>query len=241
MMNKLLAELIGTFTLVFLGCGSAVMATTNPDLGPGLVGISMAFGLALIGMAYGIGAVSGCHINPAVSLGAMLAGRMPQDEMLRYWGAQIIGATLGALAILLIMQGKLGGYEGGYGANGWGTGYLGEFNMMSALLFEIIATFLFVVVILGATGKGAASAIAGLGIGLTLIVIHIVGINITGVSVNPARSFGPALFSGGTALAQLWLFMLAPMIGGAASGILFRTGLLDADTPKTNVQVDASA
>ncbi|MBM1687774.1 aquaporin [Sulfitobacter geojensis] len=240
-MNKLLAELIGTFTLVFLGCGSAVMATTNPDLGPGLVGISMAFGLALIGMAYGIGAVSGCHINPAVSLGAMLAGRMPQDEMLRYWGAQIIGATLGALAILLIMQGKLGGYEGGYGANGWGTGYLGEFNMMSALLFEIIATFLFVVVILGATGKGAASAIAGLGIGLTLIVIHIVGINITGVSVNPARSFGPALFSGGTALAQLWLFMLAPMIGGAASGILFRTGLLDADTPKTNVQVDASA
>ncbi|WP_422072004.1 aquaporin [Sulfitobacter geojensis] len=241
MMNKLLAELIGTFTLVFLGCGSAVMATTNPDLGPGLVGISMAFGLALIGMAYGIGAVSGCHINPAVSLGAMLAGRMPQDEMLRYWGAQIIGATLGALAILLIMQGKLGGYEGGYGANGWGTGYLGEFNTMSALLFEIIATFLFVVVILGATGKGAASAIAGLGIGLTLIVIHIVGINITGVSVNPARSFGPALFSGGTALAQLWLFMLAPMIGGAAAGILFRTGLLDADTPKTNVQVDASA
>ncbi|MFY0645552.1 MAG: aquaporin [Sulfitobacter geojensis] len=240
-MNKLLAELIGTFTLVFLGCGSAVMATTNPDLGPGLVGISMAFGLALIGMAYGIGAVSGCHINPAVSLGAMLAGRMPQDEMLRYWGAQIIGATLGALAILLIMQGKLGGYEGGYGANGWGTGYLGEFNTMSALLFEIIATFLFVVVILGATGKGAASAIAGLGIGLTLIVIHIVGINITGVSVNPARSFGPALFSGGTALAQLWLFMLAPMIGGAAAGILFRTGLLDADTPKTNVQVDASA
>lgn len=240
-MNKLLAELIGTFTLVFLGCGSAVMATTNPDLGPGLVGISMAFGLALIGMAYGIGAVSGCHINPAVSLGAMLAGRMPQDEMLRYWGAQIIGATLGALAILLIMQGKLGGYEGGYGANGWGAGYLGEFNMMSALLFEIIATFLFVVVILGATGKGAASAIAGLGIGLTLIVIHIVGINITGVSVNPARSFGPALFSGGTALAQLWLFMLAPMIGGAAAGILFRTGLLDADTPKTNVQVDASA
>lgn len=240
-MNKLLAELIGTFTLVFLGCGSAVMATTNPDLGPGLVGISMAFGLALIGMAYGIGAVSGCHINPAVSLGAMLAGRMPQDEMLRYWGAQIIGATLGALAILLIMQGKLGGYEGGYGANGWGTGYLGEFNMMSALLFEIIATFLFVVVILGATGKGAASAIAGLGIGLTLIVIHIVGINITGVSVNPARSFGPALFSGGTALAQLWLFMLAPLIGGAAAGMLFRTGLLDADTPKTNVQVDASA
>lgn len=239
-MNKLLAECIGTFTLIFLGCGSAVLATTNPDLGPGLVGISMAFGLALIGMAYGIGAVSGCHINPAVSLGAMLAGRMPQGEMFRYWAAQVVGATLGALALVLIMQGKIGGYDGGYGANGWGTGYLGEFNMFSALLFEIIATFLFVVVILGATGKGAATAIAGLGIGLTLIVIHIVGINVTGVSVNPARSFGPALFSGGAAMAQLWLFILAPMIGGAAAGILFRTGLLDAEAPETDVRVDAS-
>lgn len=232
-MNKLLAECIGTFTLVFLGCGSAVLATTNPDLGPGLVGISMAFGLALIGMAYGIGAVSGCHINPAVSLGAMLAGRMQSGEMIRYWAAQVAGATLGALALVIIMQGKLGGYDGGYGANGWGAGYLGEFNMLSALIFEIIATFLFVVVILGSTGKGAATAIAGLGIGLTLIVIHIVGINVTGVSVNPARSFGPALFSGAAAMSQLWLFIVAPMIGGAAAGLLFSTGVLDADTSET--------
>lgn len=228
-MNKLLAECIGTFTLVFLGCGSAVLATTNPDLGPGLVGISMAFGLALIGMAYGIGAVSGCHINPAVSLGAMLAGRMPTGEMIQYWIAQVIGATLGALALVMIMQGKLGGYDGGYGANGWGEGYLGEFNMASALIFEIIATFLFVVVILGSTGKGAATAFAGLAIGLALVVIHIVGINVTGVSVNPARSFGPALFSGAQAMGQLWLFIVAPLIGGAAAGILFRTGLLDAE------------
>ena len=240
-MNKLLAECIGTFTLVFLGCGSAVLATTNPDLGPGLVGISLAFGLALIGMAYGIGAVSGCHINPAVSLGAMLAGRMNAGEMLRYWVAQFFGATLGALVLVLIMQGKIGGYEGGYGANGWGSGYLGEFTLSAALIFEVVATFLFVVVILGATGKGAATAIAGLGIGLTLIVIHIVGINVTGVSVNPARSFGPALFSGGEALAQLWLFLLAPMIGGAVAGLLFRTGLLDAETPQTDVVVDASS
>ena len=226
-MNKMAAEFIGTFTLVFLGCGSAVLATTNPDLGPDLVGISMAFGLALIGMAYGIGAVSGCHINPAVSLGAMLAGRMPAGEMVSYWIAQVTGAIVATLVLVMIMSGKLGGYDGGYGANGWGEGYLGEFGMMSALVFEIVATFLFVVVILGSTGAGAATAIAGLAIGLTLVVIHIVGINVTGVSVNPARSIGPALFSGGAAMGQLWLFVVAPMIGGAAAGLLFKTGMLD--------------
>ena len=229
-MNKMMAEFIGTFTLVFLGCGSAVLATSNPDLGPGLVGISLAFGLALIGMAYGIGAVSGCHINPAVSLGAMLAGRMQTGEMIQYWIAQVAGAVVATLVLVLIMSGKMGGYDGGYGANGWGEGYLGEFGMFSALVFEIVATFLFVVVILGATGKGAANAIAGLAIGLMLVVIHIVGINVTGVSVNPARSIGPALFSGGTAMAQLWLFIIAPLVGGAAAGILFKTGMLDADT-----------
>ena len=227
-MNKLVAEFIGTFTLVFLGCGSAVIATVNPLLAPGLVGISLAFGLALTGMAYGIGAVSGCHINPAVSLGAMLAGRMKASDMIGYWIAQVAGAVAATLALVVIMSGKLSGYDGGYGANGWGAGYLGEFGMGSALVFEIIATFLFVVVILGSTGKGAANVLAGLAIGLTLVVIHIVGINVTGVSVNPARSIGPALFSGGAALSQLWLFIVAPMIGGAAAGLLFRTGLLDA-------------
>lgn len=229
-MNKMSAEFIGTFTLVFLGCGSAVLATVNPDLGPGLVGISFAFGLALIGMAYGIGAVSGCHINPAVSLGAHLAGRMSAQDMLKYWAAQIAGAVVAALVLVIIMSGKLGGYDGGYGANGWGEGYLGEYGLISALVFEIVATFLFVVVILGSTGTGAATAFAGLAIGLTLVVIHIVGINVTGVSVNPARSIGPALFSGGAAMAQLWLFIVAPLIGGAAAGILFKTGLLDAKT-----------
>lgn len=229
-MNKMSAEFIGTFTLVFLGCGSAVLATVNPDLGPGLVGISFAFGLALIGMAYGIGAVSGCHINPAVSLGAHLAGRMSAQDMLKYWAAQIAGAVVAALVLVIIMSGKLGGYDGGYGANGWGEGYLGEYGLISALVFEIVATFLFVVVILGSTGTGAATAFAGLAIGLTLVVIHIVGINVTGVSVNPARSIGPALFSGGAAMAQLWLFIVAPLIGGAAAGILFKTGLLDVKT-----------
>ena len=227
-MNKMVAEFIGTFTLVFLGCGSAVLATVNPDLGPGLVGISLAFGLALIGMAYGIGAVSGCHINPAVSLGAMLAGRMSSAEMFRYWIAQVTGAIVGTLVLVAIMSGKLGGYDGGYGANGWGEGYLGEYGLASALIFEIVATFLFVVVILGSTGAGASTAIAGLAIGLMLVVIHIVGINVTGVSVNPARSIGPALFSGGAAMAQLWLFVVAPLIGGAAAGLLFKAGLVDA-------------
>ncbi len=229
-MNKLLAEFIGTFTLVFLGCGSAVLATVATDavLTPGLVGISMAFGLALIGMAYGIGAVSGCHINPAVSLGATLAGRMPIAEMIQYWVAQVLGAILGALVLLMIAKGSPH-YAGGLGANGWGEGYLGEYNMTSAFVFEAVATFLFVVVILGSTGKGAATAMAGLAIGLTLIVIHIVGINVTGVSVNPARSIGPALFAGGSALPQLWLFIVAPLIGGAAAGLLFATGLLDAE------------
>lgn len=206
-----------------------MLATVNPELGPGLVGISFAFGLALIGMAYGIGAVSGCHINPAVSLGAMLAGRMESGEMIKYWVAQVVGAILGALMLVLIMSGKIGGYDGGYGANGWGADYLGGYAMISALVFEIVATFLFVVVILGSTGKGAANAFAGLAIGLTLVVIHIVGINVTGVSVNPARSIGPALFSGGAAMGQLWLFIVAPMIGGAAAGILFKTGMLDAE------------
>lgn len=230
-MTKSLAEFIGTFTLVFLGCGSAVIATVNPDLGPGLVGISLAFGLALIGMAYGIGAVSGCHINPAVSLGAMLAGRMSTADMIQYWIAQVAGAVAAALVLVVIMSGKMGGYDGGYGANGWGAGYLGEFNIVSAFVFELVATFLFVVVILGSTGRGAATAIAGLAIGLMLVVIHIVGINVTGVSVNPARSIGPALFSGGTAMAQLWLFIVAPLAGGAAAGLLFSTGLLDAEAP----------
>jgi len=228
-MNKPLAEFIGTFTLVFLGCGSAVLATVNPDLGPGLVGISFAFGLALIGMAYGIGAVSGCHINPAVSLGAMLSGRMSTGDMIQYWIAQVAGAVVATLILVMIMAGKIGGYDGGYGANGWGAEYLGGYGMMSALIFEIVATFLFVVVILGSTGKGAANAFAGLAIGLMLVVIHIVGINVTGVSVNPARSIGPALFSGADAMSQLWLFIVAPLLGGAAAGILFATGLLDAE------------
>lgn len=227
MVNKEIAEFIGTFTLVLFGCGAAVIA--GADIG--LTGISFAFGFALIGMAYGIGPVSGCHINPAVTLGAVAAGRMNMGEAIRYIIAQVAGATVAALILMIIASGKAdySVAENGLGQNGWGAGYLGEYSMSAAFIFEVVATFLFMVVILGATGEKAPTAIAGLAIGIALVVIHLVGINITGVSVNPARSFGPALFVGGTALSQLWLFIVAPIIGAVAAGALFRSELLDAD------------
>jgi aquaporin Z len=225
-MSKMVAEFIGTFTLVLFGCGAAVIAGADGMTGIGLAGISFAFGLALIGMAYGIGPVSGCHINPAVSLGAMLAGRMTGSEMVKYWVAQVAGAVSAAAVLLLIASGTAS-YTGGLGANGWGTGYLGEYGVVAAFTFEAVATFLFLVVILGATGKAAPAHLAGLAIGLTLVVIHLVGIKITGVSVNPARSIGPAIFSGAEAISQLWLFIVAPALGAALAGFLFRTGLLD--------------
>ncbi|MEP4197613.1 MAG: aquaporin Z [Aliishimia sp.] len=225
-MKKEVAEFIGTFTLVLLGCGSAVVA--GADIG--LTGISFAFGLALIGMAYGIGPVSGCHINPAVSLGMVAAGRMTMPEAIRYIVAQVAGAIVAALVLLIIANGKAD-YSvatNGLGQNGWGTGYLGEYSLVAAFVFEVVATFLFMVVILGATGAGASPAMAGLAIGLALVVIHLVGINVTGVSVNPARSIGPALFTGATAMGQLWLFIVAPILGAVAAGVVFKTGMLDA-------------
>ncbi|MEO0358048.1 MAG: aquaporin Z [Pseudomonadota bacterium] len=227
-MKKPLAEFIGTFTLVLLGCGAAVIA--GGDIG--LTGISFAFGLALIGMAYGIGSVSGCHINPAVSLGMVAAGRMKISDAIPYMIAQVAGAIVAALVLMVIASGKAD-YSvatNGLGQNGWGAGYLGEYSMIAAFIFEVVATFLFMVVILGATGAGAPAAMAGLAIGLALVVIHLVGINVTGVSVNPARSIGPALFAGTTALAQLWLFIVAPIIGAVGAGVLFKSGLLDAET-----------
>ncbi|WP_299476524.1 MIP family channel protein [uncultured Roseibium sp.] len=232
-MKKAVAEFIGTFTLVLFGCGAAVIAgmgtgATSIDV----LGIAFAFGLSIVAMAYGIGMISGCHINPAVSLGVFLAGRMPAGEMITYWIAQVLGALAGAMVLALILSGKASGWDGSLGQNGWGAGYLGEYNLLSALVFEIVATFLFLVCILGVTQKGAPSHLAGLAIGLTLVVIHIVGINVTGVSVNPARSLGPAIVGVGSnpaALAQVWLFIVAPLIGAAAAGMLFKSGLLASD------------
>ncbi len=220
-MRKEIAEFIGTFTLVLLGCGAAAIAGEQV----GVLGIAFAFGLALIAMAYGIGAVSGCHINPAVSFGAWIAGRMSFVDFIRYAIAQCLGALAGAFVLMTILKGQLAGYDvaaSGLGQNGWGAGYLGEYTQQAALIFEIVATFLFVTVILGATEKDGHPAIAGLAIGLTLVVIHIVGIQVTGVSVNPARSFGPAFFVGGQAMEQLWLFVAAPMAGAALAALRYR-------------------
>jgi aquaporin Z len=228
--KKAVAEFIGTFTLVLLGCGSAVIA--GPAVGAttvGVLGIAFAFGLAIVAMAYGIGPVSGCHVNPAVSLGAFIAGRMKAGDLIAYVVAQCLGAIAAAALLWLIMSGKASGWNGGLGANGWGPGYLGEYNLLSAAVFEVIATFLFLVTILGVTQKGAPTQFAGLAIGLTLTAIHIVGINVTGVSVNPARSLGPALLVGGAALSQLWLFIVAPLIGAAVAGVLFRKKVLSAE------------
>ncbi|MES0810261.1 aquaporin [Roseibium sp. SCPC15] len=233
-MKKAIAEFIGTFTLVLFGCGAAVIAgmgtgSTSIDV----LGIAFAFGLSIVAMAYGIGMISGCHINPAVSLGVFLAGRMPAGDLVTYWISQVLGALAGAAVLAIILGGKASGWDGGLGQNGWGAGNFGEYNLVSALVFEAVATFLFLVCILGVTQKGAPAHLAGLAIGLTLVVIHIVGINVTGVSVNPARSLGPAIVGAGSnpgALAQVWLFILAPLIGGAAAGVLFKSGVLSAES-----------
>ena len=227
-MKKYLAELVGTFILVLFGCGTAVVSGDKV----GVLGIAFAFGLALIGAAYGIGPVSGCHINPAVSLGVWTAGRMTTKDMIGYWVGQFIGAFLGAWVLYMIVGGVGGGYNigvAGLGQNGWGAVYQGEYNVTSAFLFEFVATLIFIIVILGSTQKAAAPGFAGLAIGITLVVIHIFGIRVTGVSVNPARSLGPALLVGGKALSQVWLFLLVPSIAGVVAGLLFRTKALEAD------------
>lgn len=224
-MKKYLAEFVGTFTLVLFGCGTAVVAGDEV----GTAGIAFAFGFALIAMAYGIGPISGCHINPAVSLGAFIAKRLDGKDLVGYIVGQILGAIAGAGILLLIMSGIDGGYDagvGGLGQNGWGGDY-SDYGLSAALVFELVATFLFVVVILGATQAGAPVQIAGLAIGIALVVIHLLGIPITGTSVNPARSLGPAIFVGGKALSQLWLFLVIPSAAGILSGVLFRRRVLE--------------
>jgi len=217
--SKFIAEFIGTLTLVLFGCGAAVLGAEHV----GQLGIALAFGFAIVAMAYGIGPVSGCHVNPAVSLAAFVAGRMSVKDMLLYWAAQFTGALAGAAIVWCVA-----GTDGGLGQNGWGPGYLGEYSLHAAAAFEIVMTALFVIVILGSTGPGSSPGFAGLAIGITLAVIHIVGIQVTGVSVNPARSFGPAVLVGGQALSQLWLFFAAPAAGAVIGALLFRFNLLKA-------------
>jgi len=228
MVKKFSAEFIGTFTLVLFGCGAAVLAGFGVV---GQLGIAFAFGLAIVAMAYGIGPVSGCHVNPAVSFGAWLAGRMSVAEMLVYWLAQCAGAIVGAGVLYLIATGSPDyAIAQGLGQNGYGLGHSPrDFSLLSGAVFEVVATFLFVVTILGVTQNPASAPFAGLAIGLTLVVIHIVGIQVTGVSVNPARSLGPAVWVLGDALAQLWLFIAAPLLGAGLAGLAFRMKLLGED------------
>jgi aquaporin Z len=219
--KKSVAEFIGTFWLVFGGCGSAVLAAAVPDLGIGFAGVALAFGLTVLTMAYAIGHISGCHLNPAVSLGLAVAGRFKYSELPAYVVAQVLGA-IAAAAVLSLIAGGAAGYEGGLASNGFGAHSPGGYSLQSGLVAEIVLTLMFLFVILGATDKRAPAGFAPIAIGLCLTLIHLISIPVTNTSVNPARSTGPALLEGGIALQQLWLFWLAPLAGAAIGGIVYR-------------------
>jgi len=222
-MRKLAAEFIGTFVLVFGGCGSAVLSAAFPNVGIGLLGVSLAFGLTVLGCAYGLGHVSGCHLNPAVTAGLCAAKRFAWKDLPGYVAAQLLGATLASFALLMLLKSGPSGYDastGGLAANGFAEHSPGHFGLGGAFVAEFILTFIFLTVILGATSKRAVAGFAGIPIGLTLTLVHLVGIPITNVSVNPARSTGPAIFVGGWAVEQLWLFWLAPVLGAVAAGLV---------------------
>lgn len=222
--HKLLAEAFGTFWLVFGGCGSAVLAANfMPDhLAIGFVGVSFAFGLTVLTMAYAIGHVSGCHLNPAVTIGLCAGGRHPKSEVLPYIVAQVIGGIAGAAVLYLIASGhKDFSTEGGFASNGYGELSPGGYTLIACLVAEIVLTFFFLLIILGATDKRAPAGFAPIAIGLGLTLIHLIGIPVTNLSVNPARSTAPALFAGGGYLTQLWLFWLAPIVGAALAGFVY--------------------
>jgi aquaporin Z len=227
--NKLIAEFFGTFWLVFGGCGSAVLAAiymaghdTPVNLGIGFVGVSLAFGLTVMTMAYAIGHISGCHLNPAVTVGLVVAGRHSKSEMLPYIVAQVVGGIAGAGVLYLIASGKAGfSTAGGFASNGFGEHSPGGYTMMAALIAEVVLTFFFLMIILGATDKRAPQGFAPIAIGLGLTLIHLIGIPVTNLSVNPARSTGPAIFAGGWAIHQLWLFWLAPILGAILAGVVY--------------------
>ncbi len=215
------AECLGTFWLVFGGCGSAVLAAGVPGVGIGWLGVSFAFGLTVMTMAFAIGHISGCHLNPAVSVGLMVGGRFPAKELGPYIVAQVIGAIAAAGVLYLIASGKPGFELGGFATNGFGDHSPMKYSMVAALVAEIVLTFMFLMIILGATDKRAPAGFAPIAIGLGLTLIHLVGIPVDNLSVNPARSTGPALFVGGAAVSQLWLFWVAPIVGGALAGVVY--------------------
>ena len=223
MTKKLAAEFLGTAWLVFGGCGSAVLAAAFPQLGIGFVGVSLAFGLTVLTMAYAIGHVSGCHLNPAVSLGLVVGGRFSAKDLIPYVVAQVAGAIVAAAVLYLIASGKSGfSLSGGFASNGYGEHSPGGYSLTAALVCEFVMTFAFLVVILGATDERAPSGFAPIAIGLCLTLIHLISIPVTNTSVNPARSTGPAIFAGGWALEQLWFFWVVPIVGGLLGGFLWR-------------------
>lgn len=226
-MKKYLAEFIGTLSLVLFGCGAAVIAGGDVagTSGLGLLGISFAFGLAVVVMAYAIGPISGCHINPAISIAMLAAGKLSVKDTVSYVVAQVLGAVAGSGILYLLVSGQAdysGLGEFALGSNGWGEGYLGNYGMSAAFIGEAVFTFLFLFVIFATTSKLGNGAMAGLAIGLSLVLIHMVLIPVTGTSVNPARSLGPALFAGGAALSQVWLFVVAPILGGVAAALTWK-------------------
>ena len=221
--NRLAAEFLGTLWLVLGGCGSAVIAGAFPQYGIGFVGVSLAFGLSVLTMAYPIGHVSGCHLNPAVSLGLVVGGRFRAGDLLPYIGAQVVGAIVGAGVLYLIATGKSDfDVQSRFAANGYGEHSPGGYSIGAALVCEFVMTFLFLIVILGATDQRAPSGFAPIAIGLCLTLIHLISIPVTATSVNPARSTGPAVFVGGWALSQLWLFWVMPLLGGGLAGVAYR-------------------
>ena len=223
MIKKLVAEFIGTFWLVLGGCGSAVLSAAFPEVGIGLLGVSLAFGLTVVTMAYAIGHISGCHLNPAVTVGLWSGGRFPASEVVPYIVFQVLGAIAGAFVLYIIASGQAGfSLEGGLASNGYGDHSPGNYSMMSGFISEFVMTFMFLIVILGATHKLASPAMAGLAIGLALTLIHLISIPVTNTSVNPARSTGPAVLVGDWAMAQLWLFWLAPLLGALIAGLVYR-------------------
>ena len=221
--RRSVAEMIGNFWLVFFGCGSAVLAAGVPGVGIGWVGVSLAFGLSLMAMAFAIGHISGCHVNPAVSVGLWAGGRFPGKEILPYAVAQVAGAALASTVLYFIASGAAGfDLSGGFAANGYGEPSPGGYSMAAGLVAEIVLTFTVLMIILGATDGRASAGFAPIAIGLSLTAIHLVGIPVTNLSVNPARSTGPALFVGGWALSQLWLFWVAPFVGAVLAGTVYR-------------------
>ncbi len=221
--QRLGAEFLGTFWLVFGGCGAAVLAAAFPEVGIGLLGVSLAFGLAVLTMAYAVGHISGGHFNPAVTLGLWAGGRFPASEILPYWVVQVIGAIAAAALLYVIASGQPDfSLSSGFAANGFGENSPGGYSMAAALVAEIVLTFFFLLIIMGVTDSRAPAGFAPLAIGFALILIHLISIPVTNTSVNPARSTGQALFVGDWALAQLWLFWVAPLIGGAIGGLAYR-------------------